>query len=185
MLGRVLLLAIGTALTVGCSSPPTQVKYVYHWAGQTLKVPDGTVHSAPANKHYAVFLINCIDNSSGNDGFVYNSGKLRDEDGNPTQDNPVTDQYVGVTVKIVNAGKMETNLGKVVFLLPGPPQTLQAYYLSYASDETESVLMVSQTVAALIQNDPNIPSDLADMNSSPFFPKGTECGEMPPYHPEK
>jgi len=123
MRGRELLLLISTLLVVGCSST-TEVKYVYHWAGHTLRLPDGTIIAAPENKHYGVFLINCIDNADRDEGFFFTSVKLRDEDGNATQNNPVTDLYVGLITKLVGAGKIERKVGKVVFLLPGPPLTL-------------------------------------------------------------
>jgi hypothetical protein len=180
MPGGTLLLLISVLLAVGCNST-TQVKYVHHWAGWKLALPDGTVLTAPANKYYAVFFINCIDNSAREEGFFFTSAKLRDEDGNATQDNPVTDQYVGLTTKLVGAGKIEKKIGKVVFLLPGSPQSLTQYYLSYASDEFDSVLMVSQTVAPLISTNPNNAQNIAEMNSSPFFPEGTECGEAAPH----
>ncbi|MEM1081159.1 MAG: hypothetical protein AAGH65_06215, partial [Pseudomonadota bacterium] len=59
---RVVLMVFALALLAGCNGT-TQVKYIYHWAGQKIVRPsDGQVLTAPDGQHYAVFLVNCVDN---------------------------------------------------------------------------------------------------------------------------
>ena len=68
----------------GCGASITKVKYIQHTASTQLRLPDNTVVSAPAGKHFMLYLINCIDNSTRDEGFFFTVERLRDSDGQDT-----------------------------------------------------------------------------------------------------
>jgi len=117
----------------------TQIKYIQHQTSTKLKIGNSPTLTAPSGQHYMLYLINCIDNSSVNDGFYFTSTRLRNLNNQDTQLAAVPQLST-----IVGAGQTKENIGQVVMLNPGPPDKV-IENMSYASHGTESVLMVNQT----------------------------------------
>lgn len=120
-----------------CSS--TKIKYIQHGAAHKLRIAPNEVITAPPNHHYMLYLINCIDNTKGKDGIFFTSNKLRDASGQDTKE-----YQVQTITRLVPKGDIETLIGAVVFIIPGPIERVFSN-LTYASDSGESVLLVNQT----------------------------------------
>lgn len=131
------LLILLSAFLVSCGA--TKVKYIQHMSSTKLKLADNTVLTAPPGKHYMLYLVNCIDNTKGKDGFFFTSNKLTDANGQDAKE-----YEVPTVTKLVAKGTSETKIGQVVFLLPGSPAK-NIFNLNYNSSGSEKVLMVNQT----------------------------------------
>jgi hypothetical protein len=92
---RTILTLVCVVVLGACNGPAgggvTQVKYIYDRAASSVLLPDDTVITAPAGKHYGLFFINCVDNSSRTSGFWFVGDRLRDNNNQATQNNQVHD----------------------------------------------------------------------------------------------
>lgn len=141
---KTILFTIMIAISLcGCANDHavTKIKYVQYMTGTKLRLADNSVVSAPPGFYYMLYIVNCIDNSTRDDGFVFNTTKIKNFQNEYTT---IDTSVIPSIFKIVGAGETETGLGQVVVVLPGPARKVLVN-LNYASYETESVLMVNQT----------------------------------------
>lgn len=175
---RLLVVAGISLVLVGCAGT-TKIKYIQHQASSQLKLANGTVITAPSGQHFMLYLVNCIDNSTRDEGFFFTSQRIRDYQ---NQYSVVSD--LPQLAKIVSAGDTATDIGQLVFVLPGPPEK----YLSnlfYDSHESESVLMINQTTsgpdfgASYIIVDQ---IDLVNATQTPFLDQSNLCADKGSFH---
>ena len=140
---RRLLGSTVTAVFLASCSPTThitKIKYIQHHSSTKLKLGDGSVVTAPSGRHFMLYLVNCIDNSTREEAFFFTSDRLRDSNNQNTWVSSVPKIF-----KLVGAGDTATKIGQVVLELSGPPEKVFENML-YAAQEGESVLMVNQTI---------------------------------------
>lgn len=173
------------ALLTACGSGITEIKYVYHKAGsQIIRPGDQAVLTAPAGKHYAVFLVNCIDNASRDDSFAFKTTRLRAHASN-SQVTPLSGQFPPyqetVAAGAISKGVQQNALAKTVFLLDGDPAPAIINNLFYDTQGDESVLMINQTVyGPLVSTE--WPIDYSSISGSPFFKNTDLCANSGSYH---
>ncbi len=165
----------------GCGAGITKIKYIQHTSSTQLRLADNSVVSAPPGKHFMLYLISCVDNSTRDEGFFFTVERIRD---NENQFSLVDSSYVARFTKLVGTGQTETGLGQVVLELSGPPQDVFEN-LNYAAHGSESVLMVNQTPmgqqfgpAFFLSSE----IDLASSTTSPFLSESNLCQNSGSYH---
>lgn len=178
-------LVLVAALLTACGGGITKIKYVYHQAGdQIIRPSDQEVLTAPAGKHYAVFLVNCIDNSSRGDAFGFSTTRLRAEPGN-SQLTPLSGQFPPYQENIpageIRKGAQQNALAKAVFLLDGEPTGGVINYLNHDTQGDDSVLMVNQTVYGPLVST-GAPINYSSITGSPFFKNTDLCADSGSYH---
>ena len=169
---------------VGCAGT-TQVKYIYERAGSQIERPgDGLVLTAPPGKHYAVFLVTCVDNSDRDDAFSFSTTRLRTDSSNASS-TPLSGQFpptnFGVPAGGIQQAPEGQSLARVVFLIDQPAQVGVKGQLFHNSQAGQSVLMVNQTPygpgvstsGAVIQYD--------EITGSAYLGSDT-CVDMGSYH---
>lgn len=172
-------------MLTACGSGITEIKYVYHKVGnQIVRPADQEVLTAPVGKHYAVFLINCIDNASRDDSFGFKTTRLRAHAGN-SQITPLSGQFPPyqetVAAGAISKGVQQNALAKTVFLLDGDPAPAIINNLFYDTQGDESVLMVNQTVYGPLVSTGG-PIDYSSISGSPFFKNTDLCADSGSYH---
>jgi hypothetical protein len=173
------------AMLTACGGGITKIKYVYHQAGSKIIRPsDQAVLTAPSGKHYAVFLINCIDNSTRDDAFGFSTTRLRAHASN-TQVTPLSGQFppyqVAVAAGGVEKGVQQNALAKAVFLLDGEPAAGVINDLFHDTQGDDSVLMVNQTVYGPLVSTGG-PINYSQISGSPFFDQTDLCADSGSYH---
>ena len=177
---RILGVTVTAILLASCSSmscsSSTKIKYIQHSASTKVKLADGLIVTAPSGMHFMLYLINCIDNSTRDESIFFTTNKLKDFNNQETVVDPTI-------TKLVAAGGTATKIGQVLLKLPGPPEDAFENLL-YASEGTESVLMVNQTPLGA-QFGPAFfivdQIDLVNATSSPFV-ASDPCADQGTYH---
>lgn len=184
-LGRNTALVLLVSLLTACGGGITKIKYVYHQAGsQIIRPSDQEVLSAPAGKHYAVFLVNCIDNSSRDDTFGFSTTRLCAHSSN-SQVTPLSGQFPpyqeAVAGGAIEKGVQKNALAKAVFLLDGDPAAGVINNLYYDTQGDDSVLMVNQTVYGPLFST-GAPINYGSISGSPFFKSTDLCADSGSFH---
>jgi len=169
---------------VGCAST-TKVKYVYERAGSQIERPaDGLVLVAPPGKHYAVFLVTCVDNSDRDSTFSFSTTRLRTDSSNASS-TPLSGQFpptsFGVSAGGIEQAPEGQSLARVVFLIDSPAQAGVKGQLFHDSQGDQSVVMVNQTPYGPSVSTPGAVIRYDEITGSPFLGSDT-CVDYGSYH---
>lgn len=163
----------------------TKVKYIYAHAGSEIERPaDGEVLTAPPGKHYAVFLVSCVDNTDRDDAFSFSTTRLRTGSSNADR-TPLSGQFsptsFGVPAGDIEQAPEGQSLARVVFLIDMPAEAGVKGELFYESQSGESVLMVNQTPYGPSVSSPSSQIRYDEIEGSPFLGSDT-CVDTGSYH---
>jgi hypothetical protein len=169
---------------VGCAGT-TKIKYIYALAGTQIERPsDGLVLTAPPGKHYAVFLVSCVDNSDRDDTFGFSTTRLRTDSSN-ADSTPLSGQFpptsFGVPAGGIQQAAEDQSLARVVFLIDEPAQAGVKGQLFHNSQSGQSVLMVNQTPYGPLVSAPGAVIRYDEITGSPFLGSDT-CVDYGSYH---
>jgi hypothetical protein len=176
---------VAFALVLAGCAGTTEIKYTYARAGGEIVRPaDGQVLTAPPGKHYAVFLVTCVDNSARDDAFSFSTTRLRTDSSN-ADSTPLSGQFPPTAFQVA-AGDVEQapegqSLARVVFLIDSPAEAGVKGQLFHDSKPGQSVLMVNQTPYGPNVSSGSSPIRYDEISGSPFLGSDT-CVDRGSYH---